>query len=47
VLPASAGHADVLISGEVTALEREYDSAGTRAIRARLRPSHRLHMGRV
>ncbi len=38
---------DVLISGEVTALEGEYDSAGSRAIVRGYDASHRLHMGRV
>lgn len=38
---------DVLISGEVTAFEGEYDSAGSRAIVRGYDASHRLHMGRI
>jgi phage protein D len=45
--PAVGGSkADRLISGEVTALEAEYDSAGSRAVARGYDQSHRLQRGR-
>ena len=45
--PALGGNSpEVLISGEVTALEGEYDPAGTRAVVRGYDASHRLHHGR-
>jgi len=38
---------DLLIQGEVTGLEAEYDSAGSRAVVRGYDGSHRLHRGRV
>jgi len=43
----NGGGAEVLIDGEVTALEAEYDSVGSRAIVRGYDGSHRLHRGRV
>ncbi len=43
---ASSG-SEVLIEGEVTALEAEYDTAGSRAVARGYDASHRLHRGRV
>jgi len=46
--PPLGGNApDVLMSGEVTGFEGEYDAAGSRAIVRGYDASHRLHMGRV
>ena len=45
--PLGGSAPDVLISGEVTALEGEYDSAGSLAVVRGYDLSHRLHMGRV
>jgi phage protein D len=42
-----AGGAELLIEGEVTALEAEYDTAGSRAVVRGYDGSHRLHRGRV
>ena len=42
-----AGQGDVLIDGEVTALEAEYDSRGSRAAVRGYDKSHRLHRGRT
>lgn len=47
VPPAGAGDGDVLIQGEVTGLEAEYDAFGSRAIVRGYDPSHRLHRGRT
>lgn len=44
---AGAGQGDVLIDGEVTALEAEYDAGGSRAIVRGYDGSHRLHRGRT
>jgi phage protein D len=44
---AGAGQGDVLIDGEVTALEAEYDALGSRAIVRGYDGSHRLHRGRT
>jgi phage protein D len=44
--PAGGG-AEVLIDGEVTALEAEYDALGSRALVRGYDGSHRLHRGRV
>jgi phage protein D len=45
--PALGGtKAEMLIAGEVTALEAEYDSGGSRAIVRGYDASHRLHRGR-
>jgi phage protein D len=41
------GSPDVLISGEVTAFEGEYDLAGSRATVRGYDASHRLHRGRI
>jgi len=41
------GGAETLIDGEVTALEAEYDAAGSRAVVRGYDSSHRLHRGRV
>lgn len=41
------GGVEVLIDGEVTALEAEYDAAGSRAVVRGYDPSHRLHRGRI
>src|SRR5205807_940512 len=43
----SGGGAEVLIDGEVTALEAEYDAGGSRAVVRGYDGSHRLHRGRV
>jgi phage protein D len=44
----SGGHAmEVLIEGEVTAMEAEYDNAGSRAVVRGYDGSHRLHRGRT
>jgi len=43
----SGGGSEVLIDGEVTALEAEYDASGSRAIVRGYDGSHRLHRGRV
>jgi phage protein D len=43
----SGGAAVVLIAGEVTSMEAEYDSAGSRAVVRGYDGSHRLHRGRV
>jgi len=46
--PALGGSSpDVLISGEVTAFEGEYDLAGSRAVVRGYDASHRLHRGRI
>ncbi len=45
--PLGGSAPEVLISGEVTAFEGEYDSAGSRAIVRGYDMLHRLHMGRV
>jgi len=44
--PLGGSSPEVLISGEVTALEAEYDSGGSRAIVRGYDGSHRLHHGR-
>jgi phage protein D len=44
--PLGGSTPEVLIAGEVTALEAEYDSAGSRAIVRGYDGSHRLHHGR-
>ena len=44
---AGAGQANVLIDGEITALEAEYDEGGSRAIVRGYDGSHRLHRGRT
>jgi phage protein D len=44
--PLGGSAPDVLISGEVTAFEGEYDSGGSRVIVRGYDGSHRLHMGR-
>lgn len=44
---AGAGQGDVLIDGEVTALEAEYDALGSRALVRGYDGSHRLHRGRT
>src|SRR6266487_1780216 len=49
-VPAPAGGSgapEVLIDGEVTALEAEYDAHGSRAVVRGYDASHRLHRGRV
>jgi phage protein D len=47
-VPGPGGGASVLlIEGEVTALEAEYDASGTRAVVRGYDGSHRLHRGRV
>jgi phage protein D len=43
----ASGGAELLIEGEVTALEAEYDAAGSRAVVRGYDASHRLHRGRV
>ena len=43
----NGGGSEVLIQGEVTALEAEYDSVGSRAVVRGYDGSHRLHRGRV
>src|SRR5262245_49047588 len=43
----NGGGTEVLIEGEVTALEAEYDAAGSRAVVRGYDGSHRLHRGRV
>ncbi len=45
--PLGGNTPEVLISGEVTAFEGEYDSGGSRAIVRGYDGSHRLHIGRV
>jgi phage protein D len=45
--PLGGNTPDVLISGEITAFEGEYDAAGSRAIVRGYDQSHRLHIGRV
>jgi phage protein D len=45
--PLGGTRPDVLISGEVTAFEGEYDSAGSRAVVRGYDASHRLHIGRI
>ncbi|HEX4214929.1 MAG TPA: VgrG-related protein [Candidatus Dormibacteraeota bacterium] len=47
VPPAGAGQGDVLVEGEVTALEAEYDALGSRALVRGYDGSHRLHRGRT
>jgi phage protein D len=42
-----AGGSELLIDGEVTALEAEYDAGGSRAVVRGYDGSHRLHRGRV
>lgn len=44
--PLGGNSPSVLIAGEVTAFEGEYDTAGSRAIVRGYDASHRLHMGR-
>src|SRR5438105_68508 len=44
---AGAGATEVLIDGEVTGLEAEYDASGSRAIVRGYDGSHRLHRGRI
>lgn len=44
---AGAGSGDVLIDGEVTTLEADYDALGSRAIVRGYDGSHRLHRGRT
>ncbi len=44
--PLGGNSPEVMISGEVTALEGEYDPGGTRAIVRGYDSSHRLHHGR-
>jgi phage protein D len=48
-VPAPTGGTamEVLIEGEVTAMEAEYDAAGSRAVVRGYDGSHRLHRGRV
>jgi phage protein D len=48
-VPAPSGGAamELLIEGEVTAMEAEYDAAGSRAVVRGYDGSHRLHRGRV
>ncbi len=47
-VPASgAGEGDVLIDGEITGLEAEYDALGSRAVVRGYDGSHRLHRGRT
>lgn len=43
----SGGGTELLIDGEVTALEAEYDALGSRAVVRGYDGSHRLHRGRV
>jgi len=45
--PLGGNTPEVLISGEVTAFEGEYDAGGSRAIVRGYDGSHRLHMGRA
>jgi len=45
--PLGGNTPDVLISGEVTAFEGEYDSGGSRVIVRGYDGSHRLHIGRI
>jgi phage protein D len=45
--PPSSGSAELLIEGEVTALEATYDAAGSRAVVRGYDGSHRLHRGRI
>ncbi len=45
--PLGGNTPEVLISGEVTAFEGEYDAGGSRAIVRGYDGSHRLHMGRI
>ena len=45
--PSGGGGPELLIQGEVTSLEAEYDSLGSRAVVRGYDPSHRLHRGRV
>jgi phage protein D len=45
--PGGSGGAELLIDGEVTALEAEYDAGGSRALVRGYDASHRLHRGRV
>src|SRR5262245_22825138 len=47
VAGSGGGGAEVLIEGEVTAMEAEYATAGSRAIVRGYDGSHRLHRGRV
>jgi len=46
-VPGATGGTELLIDGEVTALEAEYDSVGSRAVVRGYDASHRLHRGRV
>jgi phage protein D len=45
--PAGGGGARLLIEGEVTGIEAEYDAGGSRAVVRGYDGSHRLHRGRV
>jgi phage protein D len=45
--PGASGGSELLIDGEVTALEAEYDAGGSRALVRGYDASHRLHRGRV
>src|ERR1700730_12994255 len=45
--PGGSGGSQLLIDGEVTALEAEYDAGGSRALVRGYDGSHRLHRGRV
>ena len=45
--PLGGSAPGVLIAGEVTAFEGEYDAAGSRAVVRGYDASHRLHMGRI
>src|SRR5215831_17655871 len=45
--PSGGGSNEVLIDGEVTALEAEYDANASRAVVRGYDGSHRLHRGRV
>lgn len=46
-VPGAGGAPELLIEGEVTALEAEYAAAGSRALVRGYDGSHRLHRGRV
>jgi phage protein D len=45
--PVGTSSSELLIDGEVTALEAEYDALGSRAVVRGYDASHRLHRGRV